>query len=64
MASLNPIVTGTSKRLEDLYTSKKKGNIAKPAQVNDREASAGTFDDKSLNYSSQVLKVDPKKRYS
>lgn len=64
MASLNPIVTGTSKRLEDLYTSKKKANIGKPAHVNGREASVGTFDDKSLNYSSQVLKVDPKKKYS
>jgi hypothetical protein len=64
MASLNPIVTGTSKRLEDLYTSKKKGKIRKPARVNGRESSVGTFDDKSLNHSSQVLKVDPKKRYS
>ena len=64
MASLNPIITGNSKRIEDLYNSKKKGNIGKPVRINGRESSVGTFDDKSLNYSSQVLKVDPKKKYS
>ena len=64
MASLNPIKVGSSKRLEELYSSKKKGNTKVPASLNKRESKLGSFNDTSLNYSSQVLKVDPKQRYS
>ena len=62
MASLKPITTGTSNRLESLYASL-KGKVSGKTSPNKREASPGTYNDASLNYSTSVLGVDPTKRY-
>ena len=61
MPSTKPIQIGTSKRLEELYTSKKAGLPVKPAKKNAREDSIGQFNEKSLNYSTDVLGVTAKK---
>ena len=62
MASLKPITTGTSNRLESLYASL-KGKVSGKTSPNKREASPGTFNDASLSYSKTVLGIDTSKRY-